>query len=71
MDRRPNLQLVQASAALDATNGVYIELREEVVSAAERMTDILAALRAGRLIDAHEALLDVRADLRAALNISP
>lgn len=71
MDRRPNLQLVQASTALDVTNGVYIELREEVVSAAERMTDILAALRAGRLIDAHEALLDVRADLRAALNISP
>lgn len=71
MDRRPNLQLVQASTALDVTNGVYIELREEVVSAAERMTDILAALRAGRLIDAHEALLDVRADLRAALNVSP
>ena len=74
MDSPPNLQFAQVQAALDATNEDYINLLEvrcEARAAAERITDVIAALRAGRLIDAHEGLLDIRADLRAILNVTP
>ena len=62
-----NLRFEQAEAALNVTNGAFIALRSEIGSAVTRLTEAQAALRAGRVIDAHEYLLDLRADLMAAL----
>jgi len=62
-----NLRFEQADAALTATNGAYTLLRGEVNAAIARLTEAQAALRLGRVIDAHEHLLDLRADLMAAL----
>lgn len=50
---------------------LHLALRQEVRGACERLTDVVAALRCGRTIDAYEGVMDVQADLRAALNDQP
>lgn len=71
MEKPSNLQLATEFAEPEDLSSAYLELRREIGSAAERLTDVIAALRIGRLIDAHEAVLDIRLDLRAALNLCP
>ena len=73
-----NLRLAQAELARSTTNAAYIELRGEVTDfrkemtvVAERLGDAMAALRSGRIVDAHEYLTDIRADLRACLSERP